>query len=105
LLKSNISLGSKINIYEFYLLLYIILINCITFIVYGIDKNKAKNKKNRISENTLILLCIFGGSIGGIMSMVSFHHKLSKKKFYIGLPILIILNMVIELIVLNYIRT
>ena len=105
MLNTNISLLSNGNMYEFYILLYVFLINFITFIIYAIDKNKAKNKRSRISENTLILLCILGGSTGGIMSMVLFHHKLSKKKFYIGIPILIILNMVIELIVLNYIRT
>lgn len=102
--KNNIDLLSNFNKLELYFLTYVILINFITFIVYGIDKNKAKNKQWRIPESTLIFLCLMGGSVGGLISMVVFKHKLSKKKFYIGIPSILILNKIIEMVIFNYIK-
>lgn len=95
---------SSLNTQEVYFLTYLILINLISFLVYGVDKKKAKNKEWRIPESTLILLSIIGGSLGGLMAMVIFKHKLSKKIFYIGIPIIIIINKIIELAIFNYLR-
>ncbi|WP_294720446.1 DUF1294 domain-containing protein [Prevotella sp.] len=50
---------------------YILCINVVTLIVYGIDKYKAKKAKWRISEATLLLLAILGGSIGAWIGMKS----------------------------------
>ena len=69
------------------ILLYSLLaINFITFIVYGIDKYKAKKSKWRISEKTLLLLAIIGGSIGALLGIRFFHHKTLHKKFKYGVP-------------------
>lgn len=95
---------SNFNTYEFYLLVYILGINLLTFIVYGVDKIKAKNKSYRIQEITLILLSLIGGGVGALMAMVVFKHKLSKKLFYIGIPMIIILNKIFQLALLNYIK-
>ena len=74
---------------------YIIVINIITFIIYGLDKLFAIKNTRRISEFTLLLLSIIGGSIGGIIAMYLFHHKTRKIKFIIfniiGIILLIIL--------------
>lgn len=50
---------------------YLIIINAVAFIVYGIDKYKAKKAKWRISEATLLMLAVLGGSIGAWTGMRS----------------------------------
>lgn len=64
-------------------------INIITFFVYGIDKWKAKRSRWRISETTLLLLAVFGGSIGALMGIKVWHHKTLHKKFKYGVPLII----------------
>ncbi len=68
---------------------YLVLINVITFIVYGIDKLKSKRGKWRIPESTLLLLAIIGGSIGAWSSLKVWHHKTQHKKFKYGIPLII----------------
>ena len=63
------------NTLHSYLAYYLLAINAVTFIVYGIDKYKAKKAKWRISEATLLLLAVLGGSIGAWMGMKVWHHK------------------------------
>ena len=72
------------------LLFFIIGINVITFVVYGIDKLKAKKGKWRIPEATLLLLAIVGGSIGAWCGMKVWHHKTLHKKFKYGIPLILI---------------
>lgn len=95
---------SKLNTHEIYFITYLVLINLISFLVYGVDKKKAKNKQWRIPESTLIFLSLIGGGLGGLIAMVIFKHKLSKKLFYIGLPIIIIINKIVELAIFNLLR-
>ncbi len=77
----------------FYIIIgYLLLANVVTFITYGIDKYKAKNVKWRISEATLLLMAVFGGSVGAWLGMKAFHHKTMHKKFYIGMPAIIVLQ-------------
>lgn len=66
-----------------YLLIYGIVINLITFLIYGIDKRYAMKSNKRISENTLFIFSIIGGFIGSILGMKIFHHKTRKIKFYL----------------------
>ncbi|BAG08744.1 DUF1294 domain-containing protein [Finegoldia magna] len=68
--------------------IYFLIINLITFLAFLIDKRKAVHNKYRIAENVLIFLCIIGGFIGALNSMVIFKHKLYKKKFTITIPII-----------------
>ena len=68
---------------------YLAAINVITFIVYGIDKLKAKKGKWRIPESTLLLLAIVGGSIGAWCGMKVWHHKTMHKKFKYGIPLIL----------------
>ena len=72
-------------------IIYILLgINVLTFLVYGIDKWKAKRGSWRISEATLLMLAVIGGSIGAWLGMKVWHHKTMHKKFKFGLPLILI---------------
>ena len=74
------------------LLKYLIIINIINFILFGIDKRKAKKNKWRIPESTLLGLSFLGGALGALIGMRFFRHKTKKKKFTIGMPILLLIN-------------
>ena len=71
---------------------YLIFINVLTFLFYGIDKRKARKSRWRISETTLILLAIVGGSIGALLGMYVFHHKTKHKKFVLGVPAILVIQ-------------
>ena len=80
------------NTLHSYLAYYLLAINAVTFIVYGIDKYKAKKAKWRISEATLLLLGVLGGSIGAWMGMKVWHHKTMHKKFKYGIPAILLIQ-------------
>ena len=71
---------------------YLLGINAVTFIVYGIDKYKAKKAKWRIPEATLLFLAVLGGSIGAWMGMKVWHHKTMHKKFKYGIPAILLIQ-------------
>lgn len=71
--------------------LYLIIINISSLLLMGIDKILAIKKKRRISEHTLITISFFGGSIGTLLGMLIFRHKIRKPKFYILVPLFIII--------------
>lgn len=62
---------------------YIIILNLTNFVLYGIDKYKARHNKWRISEKTLLTLSVLAG-LGGFLGMEIFHHKTREKKFYLA---------------------
>ena len=72
------------------LLYYLIVINILTFLVYGIDKWKAKQDGWRISEATLLMLAVIGGSIGALLGMQVWRHKTMHLKFKYGLPLILL---------------
>lgn len=74
---------------------YLIIINILSFILYGIDKLKAIKKEERISEKNLILIGILGGSIGSLIGMNLFRHKTKKLKFIISLPLILIIHIIV----------
>lgn len=74
---------------------YLLVINLIAFIVYGVDKQKAKKGKWRISEKTLIGLTIIGGSIGAFVGMQVFHHKTKHALFVVGVPLIFFLQVAV----------
>ena len=71
--------------------IYLTIINLITFALYGIDKKKAIGDKFRIPERVLIFFAVIGGAFGAFLGMHIFHHKTKKKKFYITIPVFLIL--------------
>ena len=80
-------------------LIYLAVINVVTFFMYGVDKWKAKKSKWRIREAALWGLAMLGGSIGAWLGMKVWHHKTQHKKFKYGVPAIII----IQLILIGYI--
>ena len=71
---------------------YVLILNFLTMLVYGIDKFKAKKGKWRIPESTLLLLAVLGGSIGAWLGMRVWRHKTQHKKFKYGIPVIFILQ-------------
>lgn len=71
---------------------YLLAINAVTFTVYGVDKYKAKKAQWRISEATLLLLAVLGGSIGAWMGMKVWHHKTMHKKFKYGIRAILLIQ-------------
>ena len=84
------------------LLYYLIAINIMTFLIYGIDKWKARKSKWRISEATLLILAFIGGSIGAWLGMKVWHHKTMHKKFKYGLPLILIAQIALVLLTLFF---
>lgn len=77
-------------------IVYILIgINILTFLIFGIDKYKAKQGKWRISEATLLTLAVIGGSIGALLGMKVWHHKTLHKKFKYGLPLILLAQIAI----------
>ena len=87
-------------------LIYLAVINVVTFFMYGIDKwrstsgrllptgrKKAKKSKWRIREAALLGLAVLGGSIGAWLGMQVWHHKTQHKKFKYGVPAIIIVQL------------
>lgn len=82
-------------LFEKYILIYLIIINLITFIVFALDKIYAIKKKWRYKEASLLGMCFVGGAIGGFLAMHLFRHKTKKKAFVIGVPLIIVIHLVI----------
>lgn len=81
--------------YKEYILLYVVLINLLSFVLFYLDKRKAIKDKWRIKERTLHLSSFMGGAIGSILAMYMFHHKTKKLKFCIITGIACIFNVFI----------
>ena len=74
---------------------YLIVMNLVGFIIMGIDKNKAKKHAWRIPEKTLFLASLLGGSIGTWAGMYAFHHKTKHWYFVVGMPAILVVQIVI----------
>ena len=75
--------------YFFYCLL---VINILTFLIYGLDKLLAKLHSWRVPEITLLFLAAIGGTVGAYLAMQCFRHKTLHWKFKLGVPALFILQ-------------
>ena len=82
-------------------LIYLVVINVVTFFMYGIDKWKAKKSRWRISEATLLMMAIIGGSIGAWLGMKVWHHKTLHKKFKYGVSLILITQLALILWIYN----
>ena len=77
------------------IIVYLIVINLIGILVMYIDKKKAKYGRWRISEKTLLIVALLGGSIGTMVGMYWFRHKTKKIKFTLGFPTILISEIII----------
>ena len=76
------------------IIIYLVVINIIGFLAMWIDKRKAQKGKWRIKEKTLFMITLLGGGIGTISGMYTFRHKTQKLAFTIGLPGILILEII-----------
>ena len=80
------------------LIIYLVAINLIAFLAMLIDKKKAEKGKWRTKEATLLTLALIGGSIGEIIGMYVFHHKTKHWYFVLGMPVILILQVVVGIL-------
>lgn len=83
-----------------FLIGYPIVINVIGFLLMGIDKFRAKRRGFRIPEATLFIVAIIGGSIGSLLGMHIFRHKTRHRSFTIGMPVILVIQIIFVLILI-----
>ena len=81
---------------------YLLIVNILAFVLYGIDKRKAKKKRFRIPERTLLWMARIGGGIGSWMGIMSFHHKTKHIKFKIVVPLWTVIWLIVLIVLLDY---
>ena len=82
-------------------MLYFMIINLVGFVMMCVDKQLAIHHKNRIPEKALFLIAIIGGSLGGILGMYVFRHKTKHLSFVIGMPVILIIQLVLVYFVIH----
>ncbi|WP_288243466.1 DUF1294 domain-containing protein [uncultured Chryseobacterium sp.] len=73
----------------------IAVISIITLIIFGIDKRKAVKHQRRIPESTLLSLTFLGGTVGALMGMLIFRHKISKRSFLLKFIGIIVMQIIL----------
>ena len=84
-----------------YIIYYLIIINVITFITFGLDKLFAIKNMYRVRESTLFSLCILGGTPLGYIGMKVFRHKTKKPFFKYGIPIIFIIQIILIILLIK----
>lgn len=79
--------------------IYLAIINVIAILAAISDKKRAKQNRRRISERTLIFLCILGGSPGMYLTMRKIHHKTLHRKFMVGIPCIFVIQILATVVV------
>ena len=75
-----------------YVVLYLAIINIFAFVLFGVDKRRARKQLWRISEKNLFLSAVFGGSVGALLGMYFFHHKTKHWYFVLGIPLILVVQ-------------
>ena len=83
------------------LLIYFGIINFVAFVMFAIDKVNAAEHRSRIRIVTLLGVAFIGGSVGGLMAMYLLHHKTKKDHFTVGIPLIMIMQVVVAFYILN----
>jgi uncharacterized membrane protein YsdA (DUF1294 family) len=96
----------SLNIFDFFRkykisIVYLVIINILEFILFGVDKKKAMNGKSRIPNKTLLSVAFLGGSIGALIGMYSFRHKTLTNYYSIGIPLIILAQTVLMFYLIN----
>lgn len=89
---NNINI-SNLNIKN--IIIYLLILNLLGFLFMFIDKKRAKKNEWRISESTLFGVALLGGSVGAIIGIYLFRHKTKKMQFIIGMPTILILQIIL----------
>ena len=77
------------------IVIYLLIINIVTFALYGIDKWKAIHNKWRIREATLLITAFIGGSLGAFIAMQTFRHKTRKWYFKYTIPVMLVVHVIV----------
>lgn len=77
-------------------------LNIGSFIYFGLDKSKSQKNKQRIPERSLIIMTLFGGTIGSVLGMLLFNHKISKRSFVLKILGIILLQILVIYLIYNY---
>ena len=83
------------------LLIYLAVVNILTIIVFGVDKMNAKSNRQRVRIVILLGLAFIGGSVGALIGMYGFHHKTKKAYFTVGVPLILLMQVVVLFYVMN----
>lgn len=81
--------------------LYLIFINLLSFILFAVDKRRAKKKAYRIKESVLLFTAFIGGALGALLSMLMFRHKTQKIKFTLLVPLFLIAHVFLGYFILR----
>lgn len=92
------------DIFIYFLILYLLIINLFSIIITIFDKYRAIKRKYRVKESTLLLLSALGGSVGMYLTMQIIRHKTRHIKFMVGIPLIIILQIILAIVVYIYAR-
>lgn len=92
--------GEKMKIIYQIMVIYIFIVNIVAFALMKIDKEKAKRNQYRISEKTLFMSALIGGSIGSIAGMYTFRHKTKHWYFVVGMPAILFLQIALVIFLL-----
>lgn len=79
-----------------------LLLNIITFLMFGVDKTLAVKDKQRVPIVTLMIISYLGGALGGYLAMYLFHHKTKKPYFVYGLPMMIVMHVMLIITITLY---
>lgn len=93
------------TILTYIFIIYLLIFNITGFASMGIDKHKAIKNLWRIPEKTLFTIALLGGSIGSSIGMYTFRHKTKHKSFVIGMPFILIIQVIIVILVIFKINT
>ena len=85
-----------------YFLSYLLIINLITFLLYAIDKRRSIRKAWRIPESVLMGFAAVGGSVGALLAMLLFRHKTKHAKFTVGVPLILVAQIIVVLSFYKY---
>ncbi len=86
-------------LYEF-LIIYLIVVSILAAIITVVDKISARLNKRRIPERTLLTVSALGGSVVMLLTMILIHHKTRKPKFMVGIPVIIVLQIVLAVLIM-----
>lgn len=81
------------------MLLYLVIINALTFLIFGADKRRAVRDRRRVPERTLFLLAAIGGSVGALLGMYVFRHKTRHWTFCVGIPAILLLQIALPILI------
>ena len=84
-----------------YLLIYLLIINILTFIIFAVDKYKAVKNRRRVRITVLLFLAFIGGTIGALCGIYFLRHKTKKNYFTLGVPMILLMHLIIILWIMN----